>query len=247
MLSPPSPVPTAASPRPPPRAWQRLYWGVRAVGLALLLLWSLLLAAWLTLHWAILPHIDEWRPAIERLASRSLGLKVALGEIRVHSSGWVPAFEIRDLRVLDRDGREALQLQRVQAALAPRSLLTATLRFEQILIDGARLQIRRDREGRWQVAGLAWEGSLDAADTRARDWLLRQGEFVVRDGELRWTDERTGSAPLVLRDLQFVLRNGVRRHALRLDATPPPEWGQRFSRRRRAAPPPEPALRARRG
>lgn len=233
MLSPPSPVPTAASPRPPPRAWQRLYWGVRAVGLALLLLWSLLLAAWLTLHWAILPHIDEWRPAIERLASRSLGLKVALGEIRVHSSGWVPAFEIRDLRVLDRDGREALQLQRVQAALAPRSLLTATLRFEQILIDGARLQIRRDREGRWQVAGLAWEGSLDAADTRARDWLLRQGEFVVRDGELRWTDERTGSAPLVLRDLQFVLRNGVRRHALRLDATPPPEWGQRFSVRGR--------------
>ena len=220
-------------PRPLPRAWQRLYRVVRAVGLTLLLLWSLLLVAWLALHWAILPHIDEWRPAIERLASRSLGLKVALGEIRVHSRGWVPAFEIRELRVLDSDGREALHLQRVQAALAPRSLLSATLRFEQILIDGARLQARRDRQGRWQVAGLDWEGSLDASDTRARDWLLRQGEFVVRDGELHWIDEGVDSAPLVLRDVQFVLRNGVRTHALRLDATPPPEWGQRFSVRGR--------------
>ena len=61
-----------------------------------------------------------------------------------------PAARAYQLRYLARravsagDGREALHLQRVQAALAPRSLLTATLRFEQILIDGARLQIRRE-------------------------------------------------------------------------------------------------------
>ena len=68
---------------------------------------------------------------------------------------------------------------------------------------------------------------------RARDWLLRQGEFVVRHAELHWIDERAGTAPLTLRDLQFVLRNGLRSHALRLDATPPPHWGQRFSLRAR--------------
>jgi uncharacterized protein (TIGR02099 family) len=241
MVSPPSPLPAAQAPRLPPhspprsspRAWQRWTRLARAIGLALLLLWSLLLAAWLALHWAILPHIDEWRPRIERLASRSLGLPVTLGEIRVRSGGWVPAFELRELRVHDRDGREALYLQRVQAALAPRALLAATLRFEQIVIDGARLQARRDAQGGWHLAGLAWQGSLDGTDARARDWLLRQGEFVVRDAELHWTDERAAGAPLVLRELQFVLRNGVRSHALRLDATPPPQWGQRFSVRGR--------------
>ena len=49
------------------------HWSTRALRLlvgVLLLLWSLLLAAWLTLYWGILPHIDEWRPRIEQLASR---------------------------------------------------------------------------------------------------------------------------------------------------------------------------------
>ena len=200
-------------------------------------LWGMLLAAWLTLHWVILPHIDEWRPSLERLASNSIGLKVSLGAIRVQSSGWVPAFELQDLRLYDSDGREALHLERVHTALAPQSLLALTLRFEQILIDGARLEVRRDVQGRWHVAGLDWAGSIDAADTRARDWILRQREFVVRDAEVRWSDERSGVPPLVLTDLDMVLRNGLRSHALRLDATPPPAWGQRFSLRGRFSQP----------
>lgn len=233
MPSPSPPVPEAALPRTPARPWRRAQRLARAAGLTLLLLWAVLLAAWLALRWAILPHIDDWRPSVERLASRSLGLQVSLGEIRVHTAGWAPTFELHDLRIYDRDGLAALQVQRVQAALAPRALLSATLRFEQIVIDGARLQARRDPDGRWHFAGQAWEGDLDAADTRARDWLLRQGEFVVRGAELQWIDERAGSAPLLLRDLLFVLRNGARSHALRLDATPPPHFGQRFSLRAR--------------
>ena len=35
--------------------------------------------------------------------------------------------------------------------------------------------------------------------------------------------------PLVLSEVDFVVRNKSRRHALRLDATPPTEWGQRFT------------------
>ena len=229
MVSPSSPGSEAAL----PRRWQWLRKAARTAMVALGVLWGVVLTAWLTLHWAILPHIDEWRPSIERLASRSLGLKLSLGAIRVQSSGWVPAFELQDLRVYDSDGREALHLERVHTALAPQSLLALTLRFEQILIDGARLDVRRDLQGRWHVAGLDWAGSLDSADTRARDWFLRQREFVVRHAEVHWTDERGGAPPLVLTELDLVVRNGLRGHALRLDATPPPDWGQRFSLRGR--------------
>ena len=233
MVSPSSPGSEAALPRRGQWLRKAANWAMAAV----LVLWGLFLTAWLTLHWAILPHIDEWRPSIERLASRSLGLKLSLGAIRVQSSGWVPAFELQDLRLFDSDGREALHLERVHTALAPQSLLALTLRFEQILIDGARLEVRRDVQGRWHVAGLDWAGSIDGADTRARDWFLRQREFVVRNAELRWSDERGGVPPLVLSDLDLVLRNGLRGHALRLDATPPPDWGQRFSVRGRFSQP----------
>jgi uncharacterized protein YhdP len=59
-----------------------------------------LLAAWLTLCRFILPHIDDWRPRIEKLAAQAIGLKLSIGSIRVQSSGWVPALELRDLRAL---------------------------------------------------------------------------------------------------------------------------------------------------
>lgn len=216
----------------PPR-WQRLRRVERWLTVGVLTLWGLLLAAWLTLHWIILPHIDEWRPRIERLASEAVGLKVGIGAIQVQSSGWVPALHLRDLRLYDRQGREALHLASVQTALAPQMLLALQLRFQQVLIDGASLEVRRDAQGRWHVAGLDWDDSAERADTRARDWFLEQHEFVVRNAELRFTDEYRGTAPMLLSQVDLVLRNGLRRHALRLDATPPPAWGDRFTLRGR--------------
>jgi len=70
----------------------------------------LLVLAWLTLQWGILPHIEDWRPAIERHASKAVGVPVRIGHISVRSSGWVPALEMRDVVLLDPSGPEALRL-----------------------------------------------------------------------------------------------------------------------------------------
>ena len=104
-------------------AWQTFVF----LGLALL---GLLVLAWLTLQWGILPHIEDWRPEIERHASRAVGVPVRIGHISVRSSGWVPAVDLRDVVLSDRAGTEALRLPRVSAALSPRSLLV----FEAILV-----------------------------------------------------------------------------------------------------------------
>lgn len=196
---------------------------------AVLLLWVLLLAAWLLLHWVILPHIDEWRPAIERQASEAVGAPIRIGEIRVQSGGWLPAMELRDLRILDREGREALRLERVQTALAPHALLSLQLRFAQVLVDGAQLDVRRDAAGRLRVAGFDWEAGSAERGARIRDWVFAQREFVFRDSQVVWTDETRDVLPLRFEDVDLVLRNGVRRHDLRVDATPPQAWGDRFS------------------
>ncbi|MCV2351284.1 YhdP family protein [Paucibacter sp. Y2R2-4] len=216
----------------------RICWRVARWALALLLLaWSLVLLAWLVLHWAILPHIDEWRGSLERKASQTLGIELRIGKITVTSGGWIPALEMRDVRLLDPQGREALRLPRVAAALSARSLLSMHLRFEQLLIDAPQMEIRRDLRGKFYVAGFSVDDSphaetADLAEEWA-DWLLQQHEFVILNGRVRWIDERRGSAPLDLSELNLVLRNGLRRHELRLDASPPPEWGQRFGLRGR--------------
>ena len=96
---------------------------LRAAIVLVLALWSLLLLAWLTLHWGILPHIDDWRPTIEQRASEALGLPVRIGRITVRTPGWVPALELSDVVLADRQGREALRLPKVSAAVSPQSLL----------------------------------------------------------------------------------------------------------------------------
>ena len=217
-----------------PRRWQ---WWRRLANAALalvLLSWSLILIAWLTLHWAILPHIDHWRPRIERLASDAIGVKLSIGEITVRSRAWAPTLELRDLRLFDRDGREALRLQQVQAALATHSLLALQLRFKQLVFDGLTLDVRRDAAGRLSIAGFEWKGGqTDGHHARGRDWLFEQGELVLRNATLRVNDELAGTEALTLNGIDAVLRNGTRTHALRVDATPPAALGQRLSLRAR--------------
>ena len=195
---------------------------------------SILLLAGLTLHWAILPHIERWRPQIETRVSRALGVPVRIGGIEVSSGRFVSALMLRDVVLLDGQGRAALQLPSVQALLSTGSLLetlvTLDLRFERLLIEGAHLEVRRDAQGHIFVAGLDFSQGA-GGDSGAADWFFKQHEFAIRGGSLRWTDEQRGAPPLALDKVDFVARNSLRNHALQLDATPPFEWGERFSLR----------------
>ncbi|QDL35974.1 YhdP family protein [Rhodoferax sediminis] len=187
--------------------------------------WLLLGLAWGGLHGWIVPRIGEFRPMLEIQASKALGVPVRIGAISAQSTGMIPSFELRDVTLLDGAGRVALRLPRVLAALSPRSLLK--LGFEQLYIDRPELDIRRTADGKILVGGLDFS-STTSHDTRALDWFFSQTEFVIHDGLLRWSDEQRGAPPLVLKQLDFVLRNKARSHAMRIDATPPPQWGERF-------------------
>ena len=95
--------------------------------------------------------------------------------------------------------------------------------------------MRRDKSGRIRVAGLDFGNAQGGADDdAAADWFFKQHEFVIRAGTLRWIDEqRATRQPLALADVELVIRNGLREHDLRLDATPPAGWGDRFTLRGR--------------
>ena len=234
MSSNPPPGAAGHSSRRTVRRLAPLRLAVRAVLWLLFALWTILLVGWLSLHWLILPYIEEWRAPIESYASRMIGTRVTIGAISARSSGWVPALELSDVRVLDAEQRVALTLPHVFAALSPRTVLALEPRFAQLLIDGASLDIRRDRNGRIRVGGLdVASGAGVGDDDAAADWFFRQHEFVIRSGTLRWIDDARAAPPLVLGNVELIVRNGLREHDLRLDATPPDGWGERFSVRGR--------------
>jgi len=191
----------------------------------LLLAWFVFAAVWGALHFLIVPRIGELRPQLEATASRALGIPVRIQGISAYSTGLLPAFELLNVSLLDAQGREALRLPRVLFSLSPRSVLA--LQFDQLYVDRPTLHVRRAADGKWYVAGLDLS-SVPRGDDRLLDRFFSQPEFVIRNGAVVWTDEVRGGPPLALRDVDLVLRNQGRRHDLRFDATPPPEWGDRF-------------------
>ena len=192
----------------------------------MLALWLLLAMAWGALHGWIVPRIGEFRPQIEAQATRALGVAVRIGEISARSEGLIPSIELLDVALLDGENRAALRLPRVVVSLSPRSLLHWG--FEQLYIASPDLDIRRAADGRIFVAGLpVSQGSGDSS--AATDWLFSQGEVVIREGTVRWNDEMRGAPELSLQKVDVVLRNGNWRHSLRVDATPPEAWGDRFT------------------
>jgi uncharacterized protein (TIGR02099 family) len=205
---------------------------VRLVAWVLLCVGLVLGMGWATLHFWIVPRIGDHRPALERLAQQTLGIPVRIGQISAESTGWAPSFELRDIALLDPEGRTALHLPKVGIAISVRSVLG--LKLEQLVLDAPELDIRLMANGHWRVAGLEWTQST-GADNAVADWLFAQREVIVRGGTLHWTRESQPSTPmpappqtLSLSDVDVVLRNSARHHDVRVDATPPTEWGHRF-------------------
>ncbi|PZO12058.1 MAG: TIGR02099 family protein [Burkholderiales bacterium] len=202
----------------------------------LLAVWALFALTWAGLNGAIVPRIGEWRPDLERWASKAVGVPVRIGEIRAESGSGVmgflpalvPSFELRDVQLIDAQGRVALQLPLVRTAVSVRSLWRGG--FEQVVIESPVLDVRRTAQGRIEVAGLDMSGP-SSNDGAAADWFFSQSEFVIRHGTVRWTDDLRRQPVLALGDLELVARNTARTHQWRIDATPPPEWGERISLR----------------
>ena len=232
----PSPAPITAS----PRGLKTLSMVTRVLLWGLLAAWGLFALSWALLQFWIVPGIDGWRPALERRASQAVGVPVTVGAIvalprvagaagwRAHWPSFMPAFELRDVRLYDPQGRVALRLPLVRASVSAGSLWR--LRADQLVIERPVLDVRRTAAGRIEVAGLDVAAG-DSGDGGAVDWFFDQPEFVIQGGEVRWTDELRQQPVLALTSLDFVVRNTARSHKLRLDATPPAEWGERFSLR----------------
>lgn len=196
---------------------------MRLTGLLLLLL----ALAWAGLHWLIVPRIDQLRPQLQGWASQALGAELRIGQLEGASAGWRPTLVARDVQLLYADGQPGLQAARVQLSFSVPSLLRG--RLLQLLVEQPELELQRLGPAHWRVAGLDIHTAQDAPQPAALDWLLAQGNLALRDGRLRWHDRWRGLMPVQLDQIDVTLLNHGRQQELRLDATPPPDWGARVS------------------
>lgn len=213
------------------RWWRPVAW---ALG-SLLVLASV---AWAVLLYQILPRIDDWRDALAQQATRALGVPVQIGRVAGRPEGLWPVLSLAEVRLLDERGQVALRLPEVSVRISPSSFLPQALwrqewRLDRLIIVAPELDVRRDPQGVLHVAGLRVDvsGKSTGSSDTAADWLLSQPLIRIDRGQIRWTDELRGAPTIGLQQVNLALSNrpglGRRWHELKLEATPPAEFGRR--------------------
>jgi uncharacterized protein (TIGR02099 family) len=188
-------------------------------------------AVFFALRFWLLPQIDRYQDDVVAALSRAVGLPVKIGSLRADWDGLHPRLTVTNLRIYDRNGREALVLPSVEPLVGWTTLLARELRLYSLTIDGPRLTVRRGVDGHLSVAGitLGANGGASAGsgggNSRLTDWILGQREIIVRDAEVEWVDELRGAPALRLRRMQFRMRNRGEVHQIGLSARPPGELG----------------------
>lgn len=244
----PSPDDGAASPAssPAPRKPFALWLGRAGSGLFKAVAWGagalvmLMVVAWAVLLWAILPRVDGWRADLTQQATKALGVKVEIAQVRGRADGIWPTLALQDVRLLDADGRVALSLPEVEArlsltTLSPQALLDGELRLDRLTLVRPALDIRRDAAGDIHIAGLKLPAASPASAGGGEgglDWVLSQSRIDIRQGTVRWSDDWMRAPTLALSDVDVKLRSRPswrgRVHELDVAATPPQAFGQRF-------------------
>lgn len=204
---------------------------LRILIIGLLLLYFAAATTMLGVRYLVLPHINEWRPEIERRLSNALGAQVTMGEIAASWSGLNPSLALENLRLRDRvTNHELLYVPDAFAVVSWRSLFALDIRLRQLEINGIHLSGSRRPDGRIVLAGSVLDEQSDeklkfSTDTLAVRWLLNQGQIVVRHATFLWDDQFRGAPELVIEGIDFSISNSLFRHQLRISGSLPPELG----------------------
>lgn len=183
----------------------------------------------LFLRFVVIPEIDRYRPDIEQLASRSLGMPVHINAVGGHWQGLHPHFSLTGLTVTGPDGQTQLKLPEVRATLSWRSLLFMDLRLARLELRGLEITARRDAQGVIYVAGIPVNIPGKASDFP--DWLLRQHEVVLMDGQILWQDDRIKAPLLKVSRLNARMENSFGRHQIGIQGQLPTGLGDKLDLR----------------
>lgn len=143
----------------------------------------------------LLPQLDQYRQALEMEASAAVGQPVAIAELKVTWHGLGPRLVLRDVRLYDRGGAQALlgfETAYIDISL-PLSLYQRQIEFGDLTLAGVVMNVVRRSDGRYALEGLNLDQELAGDSSGALKWLLRQPRLVLKDGLVRWRDERSGA------------------------------------------------------
>jgi uncharacterized protein (TIGR02099 family) len=183
---------------------------------------SIILIAALTIQFWVMPNIGQYKNTIAAFATKAVGQKVTIGDIKASWRGINPHLSINHIDIFDAENRLALQLKNTEASLSWLSIPILEPRLDALTIHSPELTIRRIASGEIFVAGISMNGESRPA---LPNWLLRQNAVEVTQAKIIWLDEKRSAPALSLNNFNLQLysplwRGLVKNHSFTLSATP---------------------------
>ncbi len=199
-------------------------------GLGLLVI---LLAALLSAARLVLPLFDDKARDWVEQAAFGKGIDLSVEGLALDWSGLSPRLSLRNATLFSAAGDIPFRVSRLSLGLdLPRSLSSGRLQLGNLEIEGVRLQVLRDADGRWQLRGLG-SAAVDSGGTQWPDWMGQARRVQLVGSRLCLHDERSG-LDLRIDDIEalFELGQAEQRLALRLNL--PENLGGRLEVRARS-------------
>ncbi|HJV28522.1 MAG TPA: YhdP family protein [Aromatoleum sp.] len=197
---------------------------LRKVMAAVMIVWFVCGASFLVVREVIVPHVGEFRLQIAAAIGDAIGRPVAIEALSADLSGLRPRLHLSGVRLLDREGRQALRLEAVDATVGWSSILRGVPYFHRLEFGGPQLSLRREADGELYVAGTHVERG--GSDSAFSDWLFAQHEIVIRNASLDWSDAMRGAPDLHLDEVDFRMRRSGGHYRFGLRARAPAELAQ---------------------
>ncbi|MBL0141491.1 MAG: TIGR02099 family protein [Betaproteobacteria bacterium] len=185
----------------------------------------------LALRYLVFPHIDNYRDDIAQSVSRSSGMTVSIVNVDAGWQGLRPTLTLTGVRVADRRGKAAFELERAEITLSWWSLFAGELRFRDVEFYSPRLRLRRGTDGLIYLADKPLNAAASDEEGVLTAWLLGQPRLAIHDATLAWRDELAGAPEVELHQVEIAVRKEGRRHHAALNATPPAGIAQRLDLR----------------
>jgi len=180
-----------------------------------------------TLNYFVAPRISDWRERLERVSSDYLKSDVRIEKIEVDTSRIIPSFQIYGVNISNpkkQGDLERLLVPNIRLSLSLGSLLK--LSFNQIVIENPSVTVIKSAQGLIRIGGLSAEPN---ESDNGLDWFFSQPNIQVHHANAFWLDEGLAKDAVPLNDLNVDFVNGLKSHAVTLEATPPAAMGERFS------------------
>ncbi|MEH6357380.1 MAG: YhdP family protein [Pseudomonadales bacterium] len=146
----------------------------------------MLLAVYVSIGRMVMPRLVDYQPQIEAQLSEQFGLQITAQSLLGEWQGLQPAVNLQGVTILpltsaeqeNTPSKSLLDVRQIVMKLdVISSLLTLQPVFSSLMLDGVKVDLHQDEQGKWFVPGLPT--SDGTSDRNPLDWLLLQKQLLL--------------------------------------------------------------------